>query len=75
MLGQHPLVTSVMDAIKQQIPPQPKYQESWDLNILLHYIEFNLELNSQLNISQLRAKTITLLRFCAIARSTDLLRI
>jgi hypothetical protein len=75
LLGQHPLVVSVMEAVKQQIPPQPKYQESWDLNILLDYIDLNLSTNSQLSLPQLRSKAITLLRLSSISRSTDLLRI
>jgi hypothetical protein len=74
-LGQHPLVVAIMEAIQQNIPPQPKYQESWDLNIVLHYIEINLGDNLQLSHFQLRSKSITLLRLSSITRSTDLMRI
>lgn len=63
-----------MAACQQQRPKRAKYDEAWDLNATLRYLE-QLPDNGDLDLPRLRQKTAFLLAVNLIARSSDLHRI
>ena len=42
-IGQHPLVTTAKKAFRQQRPPIPRYHGTYDVAIVLRFIEFGGE--------------------------------
>ncbi|XP_068671322.1 uncharacterized protein [Montipora foliosa] len=38
-LGQHPLVSRLLRGIFQSKPPSPRYSETWDVSVVLHYLQ------------------------------------
>ena len=56
-------------------PPEPRYEETWDVNLILNYIREKWPNNGQLSTLNLRRKCVVLGRLATIARSSDLHRI
>ena len=66
-MGQHPLVSTAKKAFWQLKPPIPKYHGTYDVNIVLRYIE-NLGQNETLTMKQLSEKTVFLVAFSTLSR-------
>ena len=58
-IGQLPIVKQLMKGVLQNNPPLPKYQFSWDLDIVLKYLSA-LPINKKLDFSVL-GKTLSIL--------------
>jgi hypothetical protein len=69
-LGTSVLVSRFSKGNKFNHPSKPKYDDIWDVNLLLNYIK-TLGENRSLDLSTLRSKSIVLLRIERIARSSD----
>jgi integrase-like protein len=69
-----PLTTAVIKACLHKDPPTARYQQPFDLDKLLRYLE-TWPPNQRLSLEKLRTKVIILLRICALTRSRDLTRI
>ena len=66
-IGQHPLVTSTKKAFWQLKPPIPRYHRTYDISIILRFIE-NLGQNGTLSLKQLSEKTVFLVVFSTLSR-------
>ena len=76
-VGQHSLVTMAKKAFWQQRPPIPKYHATYDVSVVLRYIE-SLGVNEVLSIKQLSEKIaflvvfLTLSRYCLVSHLTKM---
>ena len=59
-LGQHRLVSCLLKGMFQTKPPLPRYSESWDVSVVLHYLQ-GLSPVGTLNLKELTIKLVTLL--------------
>ena len=66
-VGQHSLVTMAKKAFWQQRPPIPKYHATYDVSVVLRYIE-SLGENETLSNKQLSEKTAFLVVFSTLSR-------
>ena len=66
-VGHHPLVSTAKKAFWQLKPPIPRYHGTYDVNIVLRYIE-NLGQNETLTMKQLSEKTVFLVAFSTLSR-------
>ena len=64
-IGQHPLVTTTKKAFWQLKPPIPRYHGTYDINIVLRFIE-NLGQNETLTLKQPSEKTAFLVEFLTL---------
>ena len=75
-IGQHLLVTIAKKAFWQQRPPIPRYHGTYNVNIVLRFIE-NLGENETLTLKQLSEKIAflvvfsTLSRYCLVSHLTE----
>ena len=72
-VGQHPLVSRVMKGAFNLRPPQPRYEATWDVTIVLHYIE-SLGSSNSLPLQRLW-KLAMLMALTRPSRSADLTRL
>lgn len=70
-IGQHPLVTRLLKGVFQTRPPLPRYQGTWDVGLVLHYINSDI-LDNNTNLKQLSLRTVMLLALTRPSRSADL---
>ena len=76
-IGQHSLVSMAKKAFWQQRPPIPRYYGTYDVAIVLRFIE-SLGENETLTLKQLSEKTAflvavsTLSRYCLVSHWTEL---
>ena len=70
-VGQHPLVSTLLKGVFHQRPPQPRYSETWDVNVVATYLE-SLGENETLPLPVLTHKTVMLLALTRPSRSADL---
>ena len=66
-IGQHSLVTMAKKAFWQQRPPIPRYHGTYDVSIILRFIE-SLGENETLTHKQLSEKTAFLVAFSTLSR-------
>ena len=66
-IGQHPLVITAKKAFWQLKPPIPRYHGTYDISIILRFIE-NLGENETLTLKQLSEKTAFLVTFLTLSR-------
>ena len=66
-IGQHPLVTTAKKAFWQLKPPIPRYHGTYDVTIVLRFIE-NMGQNETLTLKQLSEKTVFLVAFSTLSR-------
>ena len=59
-LGQHRLVSRLLRGIFQSNPPSPRYSETWDVSIVLHYLQ-GLSPVGTLKLKELTFKLVTLI--------------
>jgi hypothetical protein len=69
-VGQSELVKKCMANIDLQRPSKPAYSETWDLDVLITWLE-SLPKNKDLSLEQLRMKCIVLIKIITLARSSD----
>lgn len=70
-VGQHLLVKQVMSGIWNNNPSKPKYEGTWDVDIVLRYIH-SLGNNEMLSDKMLTHKLATLLPLSTAARASEL---
>ena len=56
-LGQHPLVSCLLRGIFQRKPPSPRYSETWDVSVVLYYLQGL----SPVKLKELTLKLVTLI--------------
>ena len=66
-MGRHPLVSRARTAFWQINPPLPRYRGTWDVKIVLRFLE-DLGENDSLSLKQLSEKTVFLITFSTMAR-------
>ena len=71
LVGQHPLVVSLMKGIQNSRPAIPRYQHCWNINQVLDYIK-SLPANMDLSLDLLTGKLATLMAITAPKRSSEL---
>ena len=71
-VGQHPLVTRLMQGIFNSRPPEPRYSHIWEVSKVLNYIQEQLGDSQSLSLKDLSKKTVMLLALAMAARSSDL---
>ena len=59
-LGPHPLVSRLLRGIFQSKPPSPRYSETWDVSVVLHYLQ-GLSPVGTLKLEELTLKLVTLI--------------
>ena len=59
-LGQHRLVSRLLKGIFQTKPPLPRYSETWDVSVVLHYLQGSSPVGT-LNLKELTLKLVTLI--------------
>ena len=70
-IGQHPLVTRLLKGIYNSRPPQPRYTDTWNVDVVLSYL-VSLGVNSQLSLKQLSQKLVILMALVQASRSSEL---
>ena len=70
-IGQHPLVAQVLQGAFNELPPQPRYSQTWDVHKVTSYIN-NMGDNAQLKLRDLTLKLTMLLALTRQSRSSDL---
>ncbi|KAK3093023.1 hypothetical protein FSP39_010166 [Pinctada imbricata] len=73
-MGQHFLTSKLMKGIYNKIPPKPKYQQIWDLDKVLSYLN-SLETNDKLHIKVLSKKLAFLLAVVSPKRVSEISRL
>ena len=71
-IGQHPLVTRLLQGMFNSRPPGPRYTSIWNVSVVLQYIINNLGDSSTLSFRDLSRKTVTLLALSLAARCSEL---
>lgn len=70
-VGQHPMIVTHMRAIFNMRTPKPRYQESWDVDILLKFIE-KMGDNKNISLKMLSCKLVALLALTSAGRAPEL---
>ena len=70
-VGQHPLVSRLLKGVFHQRPPQLRYSDTWDVDMVATYLE-SLGENMTLPLPALTHKTVMLLALTRPPRSADL---
>jgi len=69
-IGSHPLVIQLLKGVYNSNPPQPKYKELWDADVVLNHLS-NLN-NAKLEVGPLGRKLATLLALSTLSRTCEL---
>lgn len=70
-VGSHPLVKGLLSGCFNINPPKPRYNSSWDPNVVVSYMA-SLGENSSLPLSKLSHKTAVLLALASLLRVSEL---
>jgi integrase len=70
-VGQHSLIKKIMTGVFQEKPPQPRYNETWDVDVVLQYIS-NLGRNEDLSDTELTHKLAMLLALTTASRVSEI---
>ncbi len=70
-VGQHPLVVRLLKGVQNLRPALPRYQHSWNVDIVLNYLR-TLPGNKELSLKLLTQKLAVLLALTAPKRSSEL---
>ena len=73
-IGSHPLVKSILNGCYNLNPPKPKYNSSWDPDIVITFVE-SLGNNRLLYLKVLSRKTVILLALASLLRVSELLQL
>lgn len=69
-VGKHPLVVKIMKGIYNVEPPAPKYNNFWDVNVVLNLL--NSWANTELSFARLSSKAVMLLALTSLCRVSEL---
>ena len=70
-IGQHPLVSRLLKGAFQSRPPLSRYQDTWDVSVVLHHIG-EYQLGQSLPLKQLSLRTVMLLALTCPSHSADI---
>ena len=70
-VGQHPLVTRMLQGVYNERPPLPRYSTFWEVGVVLRYLR-GLGEHGTLSLRLLTLKSVMLLALTRPARSVDL---
>jgi len=66
--GTHPAVTRLLRGVFNQRPSLPRYQDTWDPDVVLNFIRLNWADNNSLALRELTLKTVALLALASAQR-------
>ena len=70
-VGEYPIIARLLKGMFHVRPPEPRYSFTWDVNVLLTFLESWLPL-SALELKQLTLKTVALVALVSAQRSRTL---
>jgi len=70
-IGSHPLVIKLMKGCYNRNPPKPKYESTWDPEVVLEFIR-SLGSNEGLSFKDLSAKLVCLVALATLLRVSDI---
>ena len=70
-IGQHPLVTRLLKGVYNLRPPQPRYSDTWNLDMVIRHLQ-SLGNNSKLTLKVLGQKLALLMALVEASRSSEL---
>lgn len=70
-IGQHTVITRLLKGMFNERPPQPKYSDTWDVEVVLDRLKV-LPNNEQLPLKDLSLKLVMLLALSTASRSSEL---
>ena len=70
-VGEHPIIARLLKGMFHIRPPEPRYSFTWDVNVLLTFLESWFPL-SVLELKQLTLKTVALVALVSAQRSQTL---
>ena len=70
-IGQHPMVTRLLKGIHNSRPPQPRYSEMWDVDVVVKYI-CSIGDNKELSLKALSLKLAVLMALVDASRTSEL---
>ena len=71
-VGQHPLVCRALQGSFNRRPLKPKYTTTWDVGLVVTFLQVKMADNQSLNLKQISLKSATLLALANAARASDL---
>ena len=73
-VGEHPIIARLLKGMFHVRPPEPRYSFTWDVNVLLTFLESWFPL-SALELKQLTLKTAALVALVSAQRSQTIVGI
>ena len=70
-IGQHPLVTRLLKGVYNLRPPQPRYSDTWNVDMVIQHLQ-SLGDNSKLTLKVLGQKLALLMALVEASRSSEL---
>jgi len=70
-IGQHPLVSRLLKGVHNTRPPQPRYSSTWDVDIVIKYLQ-SLGENDSLSLKALTQKLALLMALVGANRVSEL---
>ena len=70
-IGQHPLVTRLLKGVYNLRPPQPRYSDTWNVDMVIRHLQ-SLGNNSKLTLKVLGQKLALLMALVEASRSSEL---
>ena len=70
-IGQHPLVTRLLKGVYNLRPPQPRYSDTWNVDMVIQHLQ-SLGNNSKLTLKVLGQKLALLMALVEASRSSEL---
>ena len=70
-IGQHPLVIRLLKGVYNLRPPQPRYSDTWNVDMVIQHLQF-LGDNSKLTLKVLGQKLALLMALVEASRSSEL---
>ena len=67
-VGSHPFISRLMKGIFNLRPPFPRYVQTWDVSVVLHYLKFLLPA-PLLSIKNLTLKLVMLMALVSLSRA------
>ena len=70
-IGQHPMVTRLLKGVHNSRPPQPRYTQTWDVDVVIKYI-CSMGDNKELSLKTLSLKLAILMALVDASRTSEL---
>lgn len=71
-IGEHPLTVRLLKACYNANPPRPRYDATWDPDVVLRFITTSLDDNDSLSLSMLACKLVVLMALTTLLRVSEL---